>query len=61
MASMESDFERITIDPNQMCGVSCIRGLRTPVAYVARMVATPEAFPPRQEPASIGIAKMMEN
>ena len=32
-------FERITIDPAQMGGVPCIRGLRMPVATVVRMVA----------------------
>ena len=33
------DFERITIDPKQMGGVPCIRGLRIPVATVIGMVA----------------------
>ena len=32
-------FTRITIDPNQMSGVPCIRGLRIPVATVVGMVA----------------------
>lgn len=32
-------FERITIDPAQMGGVPCIRGLRIPVAAVVDMVA----------------------
>lgn len=32
-------FERITIDPAQMNGVPCIRGLRIPVATVVDMVA----------------------
>lgn len=32
-------FERITIDPNRMGGVPCIRTLRMPVATVVRMVA----------------------
>ena len=32
-------FERITIDPNQMGGVPCIRHLRIPVATVIEMVA----------------------
>jgi uncharacterized protein (DUF433 family) len=39
-------FERITIDPEQMGGVPCIRGMRIPVATVVAMVAdgmtTPE-------------------
>ena len=30
---------RITVDPNQMGGVPCIRGLRIPVAPVVEMVA----------------------
>ena len=33
------DFERITIDPEQMGGVPCLRGLRIPVATVVGMVA----------------------
>lgn len=32
-------FERITIDPNQMGGVPCIRRLRIPVATVVGMAA----------------------
>ena len=32
-------FARITINPNQMAGVPCIRGLRIPVATVVGMVA----------------------
>lgn len=32
-------FARITIHPNQMGGVPCIRGLRIPVATVVAMVA----------------------
>jgi len=32
-------FKRITIDPNQMGGVPCIRGLRIPVATVVGMIA----------------------
>lgn len=32
-------FSRITVDPNQMDGVPCIRGLRIPVATVIDMVA----------------------
>ena len=32
-------FTRITINPNQMGGVPCIRGLRIPVATVVDMVA----------------------
>ena len=30
---------RVTIDPNQMGGVPCIRGLRIPVATVVSMIA----------------------
>jgi uncharacterized protein (DUF433 family) len=32
-------FERITVNPDQMGGVPCIRGLRIPVATVVEMVA----------------------
>lgn len=32
-------FKRITINPRQMAGVPCIRGLRIPVATVVGMVA----------------------
>ncbi len=32
-------FKRITVDPGQMGGVPCIRGLRIPVATVVGMVA----------------------
>jgi uncharacterized protein (DUF433 family) len=32
-------FTRITVNPNQMGGVPCIRGLRIPVAAVVGMVA----------------------
>jgi len=32
-------FTRIAVDPNQMGGVPCIRGLRIPVATVVGMVA----------------------
>jgi uncharacterized protein (DUF433 family) len=32
-------FERITVNPAQMGGVPCIRGLRIPVATVVGMVA----------------------
>lgn len=31
--------DRITINPNQMGGVPCIRGLRIPVATVVEMIA----------------------
>lgn len=33
------EFARITVNPNQMGGVPCIRGLRIPVATVVGMVA----------------------
>jgi len=33
------NFSRITIDPFQMSGMSCIRGLRIPVATIVSMVA----------------------
>lgn len=32
-------FTRITVDPSQMGGVPCLRGLRIPVATVVAMVA----------------------
>ncbi|MCR9247929.1 MAG: DUF433 domain-containing protein [bacterium] len=32
-------FDRITVDPEQMAGVPCIRGLRIPVATVVGMLA----------------------
>jgi len=33
------NYTRITVDPRQMGGVPCIRGLRIPVATVVGMVA----------------------
>jgi uncharacterized protein (DUF433 family) len=33
------NFPRITVNPRQMGGVPCIRGLRVPVATVLRMLA----------------------
>lgn len=33
------NFERITVDPAQMGGVPCVRGLRIPVATVLRSLA----------------------
>jgi len=45
-------YARITVNPNQMGGVPCIRGIRVPVATVVDMVADDmseedicEAFP----------------
>ena len=32
-------FDRITVEPDKIGGVSCIRGLRMPVATVLAMVA----------------------
>lgn len=32
-------FERITIEPDKMGGVPCIRGMRIPVATVVGMIA----------------------
>ncbi len=32
-------FTRITVNPQQMGGVPCIRGLRIPVATIATMIA----------------------
>ncbi|MCP3918508.1 MAG: DUF433 domain-containing protein [bacterium] len=33
------EFTRITVDPTQMGGVPCVRGLRIPVATVVGMLA----------------------
>ena len=33
------NFNRITINPNQMNGMPCLRGLRIPVATVVSMLA----------------------
>lgn len=33
------EYKRITVDPKQMDGVPCVRGLRIPVATVVGMVA----------------------
>ena len=33
------EFRRITVDPRQMGGVPCLRGLRIPVATMVGMVA----------------------
>ena len=33
------EYRRITVDPRQMGGVPCLRGLRIPVATVVGMVA----------------------
>ena len=38
MAALATNSERITIDPGQMGGLACIRGLRIPVAPVLRML-----------------------
>jgi uncharacterized protein (DUF433 family) len=34
-----TNFERITVNPNQMEGMPCVRGLRIPVATVLKMLA----------------------
>ena len=36
---LESNLDRITVNPMQMGGVPCVRGLRIPVATVLRMLA----------------------
>jgi uncharacterized protein (DUF433 family) len=33
------DFTRVTVDPRQMGGVPCLRGLRIPVATIVALVA----------------------
>jgi uncharacterized protein (DUF433 family) len=37
--SVAMKFARITVDPGQMGGVPCIRGLRIPVATVIGLIA----------------------
>ncbi len=55
-------FERITVDPAQMGGQPCIRGLRIPVATIVAMVAdamtTPEILSalPDLEPEDVAEA-----
>jgi len=39
MPEAHMKFTRITVNPHQMGGVACIRGLRIPVASVVGMVA----------------------
>ena len=34
-----AEITRITVNPNQMGGVPCIRGLRIPVATILEMIA----------------------
>jgi uncharacterized protein (DUF433 family) len=34
------NFERVTVNPAQMGGVPCVRGLRIPVATVLRLLAS---------------------
>jgi len=36
---MKQQFKRITVDPNHMGGIPCVRGLRIPVATVVGMVS----------------------
>ena len=40
----EMRFTRITVNPNQMGGVPCLRGLRIPVATIVDMVADGMSF-----------------
>jgi uncharacterized protein (DUF433 family) len=40
MTHLKIGFERITVNPKQMDGHPCIRGLRIPVSTVVDMVAT---------------------
>ena len=35
----EVKFTRITVEPNKMGGIPCIRGLRIPVATIVGMIA----------------------
>ena len=34
-----TNFQRITVDPHQMGGIPCLRGLRIPVATILKMLA----------------------
>ena len=34
-----TDYKRITVDPNKMDGIPCVRDLRIPVATVVSMIA----------------------
>jgi len=38
MTGTIANFERVTMNPKQMGGVPCVRGLRIPVATVLRML-----------------------
>ncbi len=38
-------FDRITVDPHQMGGVPCLRGLRIPVATIVGLVAEEKTYP----------------
>ncbi len=40
------NFTRITVDPNQMGGAPCIRGLRVPVTTMAMAMAEPQYVAP---------------
>jgi uncharacterized protein (DUF433 family) len=37
--STMTNFPRITVDPHQMGGIPCLRGLRIPVATILKMLA----------------------
>ena len=39
LESTQMKFTRVTVNPNQMGGVPCIRGLRIPVATIVGSVA----------------------
>src|SRR4051812_22077028 len=39
LQTLMKNFSRITVDPAQMGGVPCVRGVRIPVATVLRMLA----------------------
>jgi len=39
------EFKRVTIDPRQMGGVPCLRGLRIPVATIVSLVAEGQSVP----------------
>ena len=39
IAEVQMQFSRVTVDPDQMGGVPCIRGLRIPVATIVGLLA----------------------
>ena len=50
-------FTQITVNPKQMGGVPCIRGLRIPIATIVRMVAAGAV----QERSACGVKFLVDN